>query len=683
MTRLQQTSSRRRFIDYQQKLTEKLKKKPDPKEQDTGEAKDLRKRVRTRSAWELIKAYLGIIAPFKWAVVVALAAVTVSTLIKLIPPAGTKIIVDYVLGEKSLEGVWPASLPMPSDRWHLLIWVTTGMLVISLLDILLALTGRWFATWTSLRVRLGIRKEAFEQAIRLPLSRVQDLRSGGVASLLREDGGSVGELLFTMLYNPWRAVVQLMGSVVILAWVDYRLLIGATVMVPAVYLTHRTWDHHIRPRYKDIRKRREEIDAQSTESFGGMRVLRAFHRERSESYRFVNSNNLLGRQEVSIWWWARILEGIWELLIPAATCGLMLYGGWQVLQGTLTIGDLMMFLVYVLMLLQPLAVLAESAGNFQNSLSALDRVLDLLQEPREFEEAGTRSSALKGVSRARESTGALPSSALSGTFSRGEKGAKLSPALTQGALSFEGVSFRYSDQHPWAIREIDLAIPAGSSVALVGHSGAGKTTLCNLVARFYDPTLGAVKLGGVDLREIDLDDYRSLLGVVEQDVFLFDGTIAENIAYARRNVSLDEIRVAAKAAYADEFILSLPNGYDTVIGERGVKLSGGQRQRLAIARAVLADPRILILDEATSNLDTMSEQYIQASLKELLKGRTSFIIAHRLSTIRHADLIVVLEHGRILETGTHEELISQGGKYLDMIQRQTATSELAEADVDG
>lgn len=663
MTRLQQTSSRRRFIDYQQKLTEKLKRKPDPKEQDPKETKDLRKRVRTRSAWELIKAYLGILAPFRWAVAVALAAVTVSTLIKLIPPAGTKIIVDYVLGEKSLEGVWPASLPMPSDRWQLLIWVTTGMLVISLVDILLGLTGRWFATWTSLRVRLGIRKEAFEQAIRLPLSRVQDLRSGGVASLLREDGGSVGELLFTMLYNPWRAVVQLVGSVVILAWVDYRLLIGAMVMVPAVYLTHRTWDHHIRPRYKDIRKRREEIDAQSTESFGGMRVLRAFHRERSESYRFVNSNNLLGRQEVSIWWWARILEGIWELLIPAATCGLMLYGGWQVLHGMLTVGDLMMFLVYVLMLLQPLAVLAESAGNFQNSLSALDRVLDLLQEPREFEEGG-KSHRLKSVPLEKITT-------------------TLSPALLRGDLVFDRVSFRYSEQHPWAIQEIDLAIPAGSSVALVGHSGAGKTTLCNLVARFYDPTLGTVRLGGVDLREIELDDYRSLLGVVEQDVFLFDGTIAENIAYARRNVSLDEIRIAAKAAYADEFILSLPNGYDTLIGERGVKLSGGQRQRLAIARAVLADPRILILDEATSNLDTMSEQYIQASLKELLKGRTSFIIAHRLSTIRHADLIVVLEHGRILETGTHEELISQGGKYRDMIQRQTATSELAEADVDG
>ena len=658
MTRLQHPSSRQRFLEYQRRLLEKLKrgkKEEQPMADEPSEKTEIRRRARTRSAWELIRAYAGILWPFRWPVLVALFMVTVSTLIKLIPPAGTKVIVDYVLGDKSIEGVWPSWMPMVSDRWHLLLWVTGGMLAISLVDIVIGLTGRWFATWTSLRVRLGIRKDAFEQAIRLPLSRVQDLRSGGVASLLREDGGSVGELLFTMLYNPWKAVVQLMGSVVVLAWVDYRLLLGAIVMVPAVYLTHRTWDRQIRPRYKDIRKRREEIDAQSTESFGGMRVLRAFHREKSEAYRFVNSNNLLGRQEVSIWWSARILEGIWEMLIPAATCGLMLYGGWQVLHGELTVGDLMMFLVYVLMLLAPLAVLAESAGNFQNSLSALDRVLDLLHEPREFSKK------------------------------TGEEHPKvtMTPALAQGSLSFDDVSFRYSDQHPWAIENIDLEIPAGSSVALVGHSGAGKTTLCNLVARFYDPTLGSIRLGGVDVRDLELDDYRSLLGVVEQDVFLFDGTISENIAYARRNVSEGEIRSAAKAAYADEFILSLPNGYDTLIGERGVKLSGGQRQRLAIARAILANPRILILDEATSNLDTMSEQYIQKSLKELLKGRTSFIIAHRLSTIRHADLIVVLEHGRILETGSHDDLIAQGGKYLDMIQRQTATSELAEADMDG
>jgi ATP-binding cassette subfamily B protein/subfamily B ATP-binding cassette protein MsbA len=205
----------------------------------------------------------------------------------------------------------------------------------------------------------------------------------------------------------------------------------------------------------------------------------------------------------------------------------------------------------------------------------------------------------------------------------------------------------------------------------VGRSGAGKTTLTNLIARFYDPQAGSISLDGRDLREIDLASYRSLLGIVEQDVFLFDGTVRENIAYAKRRVSTAEIRQAAQAAAAEEFIVLLPDGYETRIGERGVKLSGGQRQRLAIARALLADPRILILDEATSNLDSESERLIQQSLARLMKGRTSFVIAHRLSTIANSDLIVVLEQGRVIETGTHKQLLARDGQYREMIRLQT------------
>jgi ATP-binding cassette subfamily B protein/subfamily B ATP-binding cassette protein MsbA len=209
-------------------------------------------------------------------------------------------------------------------------------------------------------------------------------------------------------------------------------------------------------------------------------------------------------------------------------------------------------------------------------------------------------------------------------------------------------------------------------IALVGPSGAGKTTLCNLVARFYDPTGGAVLLDGVDLRDITAESYRRLLGIVEQDTFLFDGTIAQNIAYGRRGASADEIERAARLANAHDFIVKLSNGYDTIIGERGVKLSGGQRQRLTIARAILADPRILILDEATSNLDTESERLIQGSLQTLMAGRTSFVIAHRLSTITHADRIVVLENGRIVEQGRHDELMSASGRYREMVDLQTS-----------
>ncbi len=221
------------------------------------------------------------------------------------------------------------------------------------------------------------------------------------------------------------------------------------------------------------------------------------------------------------------------------------------------------------------------------------------------------------------------------------------------------------------LHDVSLEIAAGETIALVGRSGAGKTTLTNLIARFYDPSAGSILLDGRDLRDIELTSYRRLLGIVEQDVFMFDGTIRENIAYARRGASEGDIIAAAEAAAANEFIRKLPDGYDSLIGERGVKLSGGQRQRLAIARAILADPRILILDEATSNLDSESERLIQRSLAELLQDRTAFVIAHRLSTIAGADKIVVIDDGRIVEVGSHQELLDQGGRYREMVHLQT------------
>ena len=564
--------------------------------------------------------------------------VTASTVLGLLPPAGTKFVIDFALDGKPVPEWFSRTFPTLTTPTRILGAVVLVVVIVSLLKIVIHIQGRWYATKISKQIQLAVRRRVFDHAVRLPLHRVHELRSGGVASVLREDGGSVGELVFGMLYNPWRAVIQLLGSLAVLAWVDWTLLLGALVLLPTVFITHRAWINSIRPQFRAIRKQRESIDAGAAETFAGMRIVRAFSRQKREAVRFSEENNLMARQELYAWWWMRVVEMVWETLIPIASAGLLFYGGSRVISGHMSIGDLMMFLVYLLMLLEPLAALASSATQFQNSLSGLDRILDLLEEPREME--------------------STPDSV------------RADRSSIHGDMAFEDVTFLYPGTQTAALLDVRLNVKAGQTIALVGPSGAGKTTLCNLVARFYDPTQGRVTLDGRDLKDYDVESFRSLLGVVEQDVFLFDGTIAQNIAYSRKQATPDEIRGAAEVANALEFIDRLPDGMNSLIGERGVRLSGGQRQRLAIARAVLADPKLLILDEATSNLDTESEQLIQQSLGRLMKGRTSFVIAHRLSTIAGADLIVVVENGRILQTGTHHELMELGGKYRTMVEQQ-------------
>ncbi|MBS0204461.1 MAG: ABC transporter ATP-binding protein [Planctomycetes bacterium] len=627
-------SSRSRFERYRQKL--RRRELPRGSIHGTGDSRSPRDRV--RSAWQLVWQFLGLLVPFRGAVAAILISVTISTLLGLLPPAGTKFIIDYGLSGKSVPDAWLQRFPLLANPRSLLLVTVVAVSIITILKILIHIWGRWYATRISKQIQLNLRRRVFEHAVRLPLHRVQELRSGGVASILREDGGSVGELVFGMMFNPWRAIIQLIGSLAILAWVDWTLLLGGIVLLPAVFLTHRAWINSIRPQFRVIRKQRELIDASATEAFAGMRIVRAFSRQKREAARFTTENNLMARQELYAWWWMRIVEIIWEALIPMASAALLFYGGWRVLDGHMTTGDLMMFLVYLLMLLEPLATLASSATQFQNSLSGLDRVLDLLGEAREMP--------------------ASPDSI------------KADKHQVDGQIVLEDVCFTYPGNDIPALSHVQLSVKPGQTVALVGPSGAGKTTLCNLVARFYDPSTGRVTLDGRDLRDYDVESFRSLLGVVEQDVFLFDGTIRQNIAYARREATDEEIRAAADAANAMEFIGRLTDGLETVIGERGVRLSGGQRQRLAIARAILADPKLLILDEATSNLDTESERLIQQSLAVLMRGRTSFVIAHRLSTIAGADLIVVMENGKISQTGTHSELMVQGGKYRTMVEQQ-------------
>jgi ATP-binding cassette, subfamily B, bacterial len=653
-------SSRRRYADYRRRIRER-----GVAEAEHSESAPKRRRTRTFS--QLFIAFWGILRGHRVVMLLSLLTLSVATGLGLLSPLLTKFAFDYALTDTPGPGGMPAPVRQvlgigdpaamsPQQlidlRLHLL-WIAGATLVgLALGAILFGMWGRWQVTRITKRLQAHLRRRVFEHAVRLPLTRVYALKSGGVASILREDAGGGAELTFSMIYNPWRAIITLAGGLTAMAIVDWRMLLGALALLPLIWMTHRAWIGRIRPVFRAIRRTRTGIDAHATEAFGGMRIVRGFTREQGEAGRFIRSAHYMARQEILAWWWSRGVEIAWQILIPVASAAVIVYGGAQVVRGTMTIGDVVMFSAYLLYLLGPLESLATSATNMQNQLAGFDRVLDLLAEEREFE--------------------------------GGKDVRRLERSGVRGAITLDDVCFRYPkvvgdgrsapvgppEYGEEVLHHINLDVAAGETIALVGPSGAGKTTLINLVARFYDPTCGRVLLDGDDLRTIDVHDYRSLLGIVEQDVFLFDGTVAENIAYARRGAGEADIIAAARAAEAHDFITRFDRGYDTLIGERGVRLSGGQKQRIAIARAILADPKILLLDEATSNLDSESERAIQKSLHQLMEGRTTFVIAHRLSTIRHADRIVVLEAGRIVEEGPHEELVRSSGRYADLLRLQ-------------
>jgi ATP-binding cassette subfamily B protein len=646
------SSSRHRFRDHLDRFKTRLKSGELARGGSPHGLGPAKHHKRHRSFGQLFFAFLDQSKAHNRMLLFALIGATIATVFGLIPLYGTKVIFDNVLGGRSLPEGSPQWVLDRGEPKSLLMYVCGAMVLFALVSLAVSMWSRWHATRISKRVQVDVRRKLFDQAVRLPLHKVYEMKSGGVASTLREDAGSVGNLVFAMLYNPWRAIVQLLGSLFVLALTDWKLLLSSLILLPAIFISVKAWIRRIRPMFREIRNTRSTIDGHATESFGGIRVVRGFGRQRSESKRFISGNHFMARQELYVWWWNRGVNISFSILIPVSSAALLLYGGWQILDdraavdsGTLaassvfTTGDLVMFLAYLGWLLGPLAVLAESATAFQNGLAGLDRVLDLMQEPTEF------------------------------ATNRGSR--RVSPSTVKGQIAVRDLSFTYPGGEHSVLKDINLQVAAGSMVALVGPSGAGKTTLSNLIARFYDPTQGRIELDGEDLKDIELDSYRRLLGIVEQDIFLFDGKIGENIGYAGRGVTQEQVIEAAKLANAHRFIEDFPHGYDTLIGERGVKLSGGQRQRIAIARAILADPRILILDEATSNLDSESERLIQDSLQILMRGRTSFVIAHRLSTIADADLIVVIDDGCVIEQGKHDELMSRSGRYQEMVELQT------------
>jgi ATP-binding cassette, subfamily B, bacterial len=493
------------------------------------------------------------------------------------------------------------------------------------------------------RLAFQLRGALFHRILRLPMSELTEMKTGGILSRLSSDVDSTTGLLQQALLSPVLSTLRLIVTLGIIFTLNWRIAAAVMVAMPPILLAQNLWARRIRSIWKSIGQDRQEIDARVSEGLSGVRVVRGFGREQREERAYTLGHHTVIRKHMLAARAQRSVGLIWELIMPLAQVTIIGFGGYLVVKGQATLGVLIAFQGYLWRLLEPVMQIASSISETQRGLAAMERVFDVFDKP---EEKPDPPDALPAPERVDE-------------------------------LRFENVSFAYRPDVP-VLRDFNLTVPGGNVVALVGASGAGKTTVTDLLARFYDPTAGRILLNGVDLRQIRLKSFRSLLGVVQQEVFLFDGSVRENIAYGRIQASDAEVLEAAQRANADEFIRRLPEGYDTIIGERGVKLSGGQRQRLSIARALLADPKILILDEATSSLDTESEQLIQASIDELLRDRTTFIIAHRLSTIAHADQIVVLDSGVIVEQGTHFDLLRRGGRYANMVARQSHRSLLEE-----
>jgi ATP-binding cassette subfamily B protein/subfamily B ATP-binding cassette protein MsbA len=575
---------------------------------------------------EYAREYLRWIWPHRFAVgAFFLVALTVAGL-QMVEPLFMRFIIDRVLLNTRLDA---------AGRWRQL--NLAGVLFLSLIiaSNLFNAFKEYRQRLLNTRVMLSLRRSLFERLLHLPLPTLWDMKTGGILSRLTGDVDTTTGLLQLAIVSPSVSIIRLVLAVIVLTSLNWRLALTALAIIPGVMLISFIAAKRVRPIYRSVRKDAEIIDGRVGETFSGIRVVRAFGREMRELVEYLVGRHSILRKELFAQKREMVIWTSWGLLLGAVNVVIMWYGGYLNIEGRASIGDIMAFQWYTFLLLNPVWQLVNSFSELQRSLAAMERVFEVLAME---DDKPDRPGAIDAPRVVHE-------------------------------IKFEDVEFEYREGRP-VVRDFSITVPGGSVIALVGRSGAGKTTVTDLVARFHDPTHGRILVDGTDIRDFRLQSYRDLLAIVQQDVFLFDGSVRDNIAYGRHDATDAEVEDAARRANAHEFIVRLPERYETFVGERGVKLSGGQQQRLAIARAVVASPQILILDEATSNLDTESEQLIQASMATLLAGRTTFVIAHRLSTIRRADLILLMEDGRVIERGTHEQLMSDRGDYHGMVLRQ-------------
>lgn len=568
----------------------------------------------------LYKRILSYIKPYLHVLAAALLCTVLAAGGNLYLPWIIKDMVDKVLSEK--------------DAFMLNV-IAASIIVIFIFRGIFYYGQNYLMNWVGQRVVIDIRGEVFRKLQRLSMSFYDKNKTGTIMSYVTND---VSALQGAMIDNTIELVTEgfiLLGSVCAMVYLDWKLTIFTFCTFPVVLWFMNFFGKKIRRSGGQIQEAAADITSVLQESISSARVVKSFVRETYEIERFDKENMANFTANMRNAKYMATLTPTIELVAALGVTLILWYGGHNVIDGETTAGSLIAFLVYAVNISNPIKRITRVIGNIQKALAAAQRVFDVLDLPEEVKD---------------------------------RPDARMLPAVT-GNVSFEHVSFSYNEGDE-IIHDLSFAVKSGQAVGLVGPSGAGKSTIASLLPRFYNCDSGTIRIDGMDIKEATLDSLRQQVGIVPQETILFNGSVYDNILYGRLDATKEEIEAAAKAANAHGFIMELPQGYDTMLGDRGVNISGGQRQRIAIARAILKDPRILILDEATSALDTESERVVQEALNRLMIGRTSIIIAHRLSTIKNADRILVMEKGRLVEDGTHDELMEKNGLYAHLYQIQ-------------